>query len=412
MQLRRRQGGSKESAALRALTTSALALSGLARVAAADTPIDGVQTSYSFSTYAEDDLPESKGVPDTEHGRYEVTTQQARIAAPLTDHIDFALEVTHEKMSGASPWYNVPDAAGSPIQILSGPTIEDERNDFLLKTSYYLDNARLGLSGGYSDENDYTAMNFGFDGETHFNEKNTTLSGGIGMSFDEINPVDAETEPTRPTHETKQTYSLNIGLAQILNRRSLIQSSLSYAYGTGYLSDPYKEVYQELGAVYHPDMRPDNRHALSWLTRYRRHIEEVEATAHLSYQYYWDTWGISSHTIEASWYQSFGDSLQITPSIRYYTQNEADFYVSYLRNTPSDDEFSSDYRLSTYGALGFGIKAEYTFRTPWLIDVEWKLKAAYERYISAGDLAWDSPSVEAPGLVDFKVYSFGITAVF
>jgi len=412
MQLRRRQGGSKESAALRALTTSALALSGLARVAAADTPIDGVQTSYSFSTYAEDDLPESKGVPDTEHGRYEVTTQQARIAAPLTDHIDFALEVTHEKMSGASPWYNVPDAAGSPIQILSGPTIEDERNDFLLKTSYYLDNARLGLSGGYSDENDYTAMNFGFDGETHFNEKNTTLSGGIGMSFDEINPVDAETEPTRPTHETKQTYGLNIGLAQILNRRSLIQSSLSYAYGTGYLSDPYKEVYQELGAVYHPDMRPDNRHALSWLTRYRRHIEEVEATAHLSYQYYWDTWGISSHTIEASWYQSFGDSLQITPSIRYYTQNEADFYVSYLRNTPSDDEFSSDYRLSTYGALGFGIKAEYTFRTPWLIDVEWKLKAAYERYISAGDLAWDSPSVEAPGLVDFKVYSFGITAVF
>ncbi|MGH2899221.1 MAG: DUF3570 domain-containing protein, partial [Solirubrobacteraceae bacterium] len=126
-----------------------------------------------------------------------------------------------------------------------------------------------------------------------------------------------------------------------------------------------------------------------------------------------DTWGVSSHTIEAAWYQSFGDSLQITPSIRYYTQNEADFYVSYLPlSGPTDDHFSSDYRLSTYGALGFGIKAEYTFRTPWVTDIEWKLRAAYERYISAGDLAWDSPAVEAPGLVDFKVLSFGISAVF
>ncbi|MGH9887576.1 MAG: DUF3570 domain-containing protein, partial [bacterium] len=130
----RRQGGSKDSATLRALTTSALALSGLARIAAADTPIDDVQTSYSFSTYTEDDLPNSKGLPISEHSRYEVTTQQARIAAPVTDHIDFSLDVTHEKMSGASPWYNVPDAAGAPIQVMSGPTIEDQRNDLLLKT--------------------------------------------------------------------------------------------------------------------------------------------------------------------------------------------------------------------------------------------------------------------------------------
>jgi len=408
----RRQGGSKDSATLRALTTSALALSGLARVAAADTPIDDIQTSYSYSTYSEDDLPNSKGLPISEHSRYEVKTQQARLAAPITDHIDFSLDVTHEKMSGASPWYNVPDAAGAPIQVMSGPTIEDERNDILLKSSYYLENARMGLIGGYSKENDYKSMNFGWDGETHFNEKNTTLSGGLGLSFDEIDPTDADTEPTRPVHETKQTYSLNVGLAQILNRRSLVQSSLSYAFGNGYLSDPYKEVYQK-GAIYHPDERPDTRHAFSWLTRYARHIEEVEATVHLSYQYYWDTWGVSSHTIEAAWYQSFGDSLQITPSIRYYTQNEADFYVSYLPlSGPTDDHFSSDYRLSTYGALGFGIKAEYTFRTPWVTDIQWKLKAAYERYISAGDLAWDSPAVEAPGLVDFKVLSFGISAVF
>jgi hypothetical protein len=412
MQLSRGTRRGKESAALRALKASALALSGVARVAAADAPIDEVYTSYSFSNYDEDELEASKGLPNADRKRYEVSTQQAMLAAPLTDHIDFSLEVTHETMSGASPWYTVPDAAGAPIQIMSGPTIEDKRDDFLVKTNYYLDNARLGLASGYSSENDYSAINLGFDGETHFNEKNTTLSGGIGMSYDEIDPTDADLYPTRPAHETKQTYSLNVGLAQILNRRSVVQSSLSYAFGNGYLSDPYKQVFA-VGGVFFADARPDARHAFSWLTRYNRHIEEFEATMHLSYQYYWDTWGVSSHTLEVAWYQSYGDNLQITPTVRYYTQNEADIYVNYLPiASTGGGEHSSDYRLSSYGALGLGLKAEYLFRTPWLTDIEWKAKLSYERYLSSADLAFNGPSVEAPGLVSFGVFSIGISAAF
>jgi hypothetical protein len=412
MQLIRRPEGKLESHALRALKASALALSGLARVAAADAPIDQVYTSYSYSTYEEDDLDGSKGIPDSTRGRYEVETHQAMIAAPLTEKIDFSLEVTHETMSGASPWYTIPDAAGAPVQVMSGPTIEDQRDDFQLKTNYYLDNARLGLSGGYSSENDYSAMYFGFNGETHFNEKNTTLSGGIGMSFDEIDPTDADLYATRPSHEEKQTYGLNVGLSQILNRRSLVQTSLSYAYGTGYLSDPYKVVATK-NSLFFADERPDNRHGLSWLTRYRRHIEEVEGTVHLSYQYYWDTWEVSSHTIELAWYQSFGDSITLTPSIRYYTQNEAEFYTNFLpSNSSGSGEYSSDFRLSTYGAIAFGLKGEYRFRTPWLTDIDWALKASFERYLSSGDLAWDSPSVEAPGLVNFNVLAVGLSATF
>ncbi len=412
MQLRRAIGRGKESAALRALQASALALSGMARVAAADSPLDQVYTSYSFSHYDEDELEDSKGLPNADRERYSVSTHQALLAAPLTEHIDFSLEVTHETMSGASPWYTAPDAAGSPIQILSGATIEDQRNDVLLTTNYYLDNARLGVTTGYSTENDYSAINLAFDGETHFNEKNTTLSGGVGMSYDEINPTDPQLDPTRPEHEKKQTYSLNVGLAQILNRRSVVQSSLSYAFGTGYLSDPYKKVFA-VGGTFYPDERPGARHAIAWLTRYRRHIEEFEATMHLSYQYYVDTWEVSSHTIEFSWYQSYGDNLQITPTVRYYTQNEADMYVSYLPITSNGSgEFSSDYRLSTYGALGLGLKGEYTFRTGWLAEIEWKAKLSYERYLSSGDLAFSTPSVEAPGHVSFDVFSIGLSAAF
>ena len=119
------------------------------------------------------------------------------------------------------------------------------------------------------------------------------------------------------------------------------------------------------------------------------------------------------------WYQTFGDSLQITPTVRYYSQGGADFYVPYLKK-PGDpakkflqpDAFSSDYRLSPYGSLSFGAKAEYVFHTPWWRDIEWRGRASVERYLSSGDLCLTSVSVPAPGLVSFTVFSLGLTVVF
>ena len=109
----------RERATLRALTSSALALFGAAGKASADTAIDHVQTSYSFSTYSEDELESSKTVPGGPRQRYDISTQQVSLAAPITEWIDFELQLTHEKMSGGSPWYSAPDAAGTPVQIMS-----------------------------------------------------------------------------------------------------------------------------------------------------------------------------------------------------------------------------------------------------------------------------------------------------
>jgi len=134
--------------------------------------------------------------------------------------------------------------------------------------------------------------------------------------------------------------------------------------------------------------------------RYNRHVEETESTFHLSYQYYIDTWGVSSHMAELDWYQNFGDAIQIAPHVRYYSQTAADFYLPYLRlNQQPQPEMTSDYRLSAYGALSFGVKGEYAFHTPWFRDIEWRANLSVERYLSSGDLSLQGVSVPAPGLV-------------
>ena len=411
----------RERAALRALTSSALALfgAGAAGKAAADTAIDHVQTSYSWSTYSEDPLESSKTIPNGDTKRYDISTQQVSLAAPITETMDFSLALTHEKMSGGSPWYSAPDAAGTPVQIMSAPTIQDTRNDLQLHANYYTEEGRVGLGGGYSKENDYSAMSGGFDGERHFNEKNTTLSGGFGLSFDEINPTDADIYPTRPDHKTKQSYTGFLGLSQVMSRRLILQGSFTYNMHFGYLSDPYKEVFLVGGGTQFGDFRPNMRQQYAFLMRTNLHLEEIEATIHASYQYYTDSWSVNSHSFELSWYQTFGDSLQITPTVRYYSQSGADFYVPYLKKPGNPakkfiqpDNFSSDFRLSPYGSLSFGAKAEYTFHTPWWRDIEWRGRASVERYLSSGDLCLTSVSVPAPGLVSFTVFSLGLTVVF
>ena len=50
-------------------------------------------------------------------------------------------------------------------------------------------------------------------------------------------------------------------------------------------------------------------------------------------------------------------SFRLIPSLRYYTQSQADFYAPYYISERSDGYYSSDYRLSPYGALAWRVKA-------------------------------------------------------
>jgi hypothetical protein len=398
----------KRGRVLQALTSSALALPGLADDATADAPEGRYVGSYSFSLYAEDDLPSGKlSAGSTE--RYEIETHQFRLLGPVGGRMDAALDFTYETMSGASPWYVEQGPNGKPIQVMSGATIEEERFDTSLSGNYYFDNARAGLNGGFSIENDYRAINGGIDGETHFREGNVTLSSGLGFSYDTIEPTDAALF-NRPTHETKSSLSGFLGASTLLGPSSTIQTSLTYQHQRGYLSDPYKLVSTVVdGNV--PDNRPDQRNQISWLTRYRKHFSRTGSTLHLDYRFYIDDWDINSHTIELAWYQSLFDAFRVIPSLRYYSQSAADFYGPYFNTLAPGTEASSDYRLSPYGAFSFRIRGETRLRG-WPFDMDWRASISYERYLSDGDLALGDVSLENPGLVNFNVLSVNLTGSF
>jgi len=405
------------STALRALTGGALALPGISGPAWADAAIQKPQVAGSYSYYKEDSVPSSKvAVGDTD--RYEIHVGQLQAAFPIADDKDLSVDFVVEHMSGASPWSVVPNPEKSnELQLyMSGASIEDTRFDTLITGNFYNPLGKSSLSGGFSIEDDYRSVNVGASIERSFQSRMTTLSGGLGISMDEIDPVNEHVFPPGSTYDTrdkdyKQSYTVNAGISRIINRNTIFQTSLTYNHSRGNLDDPYKLVFFLDDLELRSDARPGSRHQLSWLTRLRRHSPRFHGTLHLDYQFYIDSWDIQSHTAEVAWYQDILDWATLVGSMRYYTQNEADFYAPYFDTKPDISHYSSDYRLSSFGALGF--RAKLQSRVFDLRYLTLQGSVGYERYIADADYAIDSSRYpDNPGLVRYHLFSVGVTGRF
>ena len=101
-----------------------------------------------------------------------------------------------------------------------------------------------------------------------------------------------------------------------------------------------------------------------------------------------------AHTAGFAWYQKIGGTLVLKPSVRYHQQDAADFYGVMFTSTP--EFYSADYRLSNAASLSYGLKAVWTPREGFSVDV------AFDRYqtwgrdgITSGDAYPDANIITA-----------------
>ncbi len=383
---------SNPSRSLIALSTSALALPGIAQ---ADAPPTESTLSYKISNYQEDDLTRAQ-VPFGELGRYDIDVHQFQYVSPLG--IDFALfiDANHEDMSGASPWFSTANAAGEPVINMSGASgITDARSELSIGTRYYSQNGNFGGAVGYSEENDYRATYVNLSGSRNFNNDLTTVTLGFSHSADDIFPTDAELF-NRVRNEDKRATSAAVSLSQVINRVTTFQTALSITEQSGFLSDPYKLQ----------DARPDNKTQIAFSNSLRYFFIEADGALQANYRYYHDDFGISSHTLDLSWFQNINRSFQVAPMLRYYSQSAADFYTNIDDFTkPLTEPQSSDYRLSAFGAFSGGINLIADFG-------DWTATFTAERYVANEKYSVYEVNQPSPALVQFVRLSLGVDYSF
>lgn len=314
-------------------------------------------------------------------------------------------------------------------QIMTGETVHvmavaspETRKQGDFKLNYDWDTAALALGGGISSEHDYESRYVSLSGRLDFNQKLTTLAWGWSYTNDTIDalryrfratsvPVDTKgaVNPDYPDWSVKANKSrtantVNFSLTQVLDKNSLLTAGFVYAHDSGYLSNPYKEAtflipLDTPGTAWlytRYDKRPEERNQFTWSAGYSHYIEGLDAALKFNYSFFHDNWGINAHTFDASWGQSLGHGWVLTPKVRYYSQDAADFYSPYFvpsqtprsitdvlahqSELPMPEHFSSDHRLSGFGAVSGGIMVSKQFTKGV------NLEAGFEYYTHVGAL--------------------------
>jgi Protein of unknown function (DUF3570) len=322
------------------------------------------------------------------------------------EHI-LGLKLTFDSLTGASP--NGAIAAKQP-QTFTGPsgnqtyqtdagetplddTFKDTRTALSVNWEQpWGERNRVSLGGNFSSEYDFvsTALNAAIARD--FNQKNTTISLGINVESDTIEPVGGTPKPlTTVIHTNDKTDSLEdaskegkseskdvtdvlLGITQVINRHWITQVNYSYGTSSGYHTDPYKivTVVDSTGALvdspviagekwYLHEHRPDSRvrHSVYWGNKY--HL--TEDVIDFSYRYYTDDWGIDSHTFDIRYRYEFAGNMYLEPRLRWYSQTAADFYQLFLTqgvdtqgDSPTIEFASADHRLGEFTGTTFGVK--------------------------------------------------------
>lgn len=374
--------------AMAALTSAALALPAISQLAHADSMPSETELGYRYSDYQEDDL-KSEDVLVGSRDRYDVSTHQFRLLAPVGDQTSLKIDALYETMTGASPMGTVEGANGDPVLIMTGASIQDTRVDVVAELRRYQGRSSNAVSVGYSAEDDYTALNAGVDFQRDSRDGIVSWSGGMGVSYDELEP---EQTPGINRIEAEDRWFLNGYVARAKVHSAVWQTQLGLYVGVydGYMSDPYKSI----------DARPDSRQQIALSAKSRYFLRRYDAALHGDYRYYSDDWGIRSHTLEFTWHQSLTESLRVSPSLRYYSQSQADFYVS-TDSVGRSGYQSSDHRLSPFGAVAYGVGVNY--RQP-----KYSLVFSMEQYESDGRYGAKSVEIPNPALVSYTLMTLGI----
>jgi len=369
------------------LSVMAASLPGIAGVNASITPVENATLDTNVVYWHESN-------------RYDIGIYQMDAAIPLIrDKIDLILSAQRDVMVGASSVFLTPSADSQDLtEVRSSASIMDKREQVNANARFYFDNSNVSFGAGYSSENDYRSTFILTKYEHSFNKNNTVVYGRYSVAFDKVYPVEENIAlflPARPENNTpavysqtrgKESHKFTFGIRQDLTKKSYASFNAEYAYDRGFLSDPYKRtlIFGDASGV-RPgssfvafnnytidyDRRPENRHTWAFVGRFVQYLEPFKSALHLDYRFARNTWGIFSHTIQTSYHQPFGNGWEAIPSVRFYTQSAADFYSKAFAVTngspyptvqlPRAAVNSSDYRLSSFGNLGFDLKISKEF---------------------------------------------------
>jgi len=259
----------------------------------------------------------------------------------ITGHVDTVSGASVDAVSGASEYKEHRTQHGITAEYLHG------------KTTY---------SGGYisSKENDYDAKTGFLSVSQDMFGDLTTVSFGYTIGKDTVGQRGNATFSEPVTRRNWQ-----VGLSQVLTRDLLLGVNFETSESEGFLNNPYRKVrYVDAGEARgygtqferYPHTHTGNAGAVEL-----RYYLPWRAALDGTYRLYSDTWGILAHTGRLTYTQPAFRNWTFEGRVRYYKQNNADFYSDLFPYQNAYNFLARDRELAAFTSLTLGATATWEF---------------------------------------------------
>lgn len=313
------------------------------------------------------------------------------------------------------------DVIGSPWVASSGASRQDTWASVTVDYAHSSDDRNTVWNADFSVASEYDYFSLGFGGGIlkQFNEKNTTLglstkiyldswmpkypteldsyvevNGNLYQGFfegvnilDQNGNVDRSWAPVTGfnliENKARNSYSMSLSFSQILSKNSQFSLFFDVVQQKGWLANPMQRVYfadidnyfignpasiDNYTSSSNKDVfqladdierLPNTRFKIPIGFRYNYYLNEI-VSLRTYYRYYFDDWGINSHTANVEMPLKISSKLTLYPSYRYYNQTAADYFAPFEENLSTSAYYTSDYDLSKFNANQFGFGFGYT----------------------------------------------------
>jgi len=260
----------------------------------------------------------------------------------------------------ASPYHETRKQEGGSVDYLHGKTIY---------TAGYI----------HSREPDYEANTSYFAiSQTMFGDL-TTVSFGYRRGWDnvyrdiKVNGI-IQNDPTFHQRADHRAYTLSV--SQILTRNAILNLNFEAITDEGYLQSPYREILyvnptSSNSYLTAPQVYPNTRTSTASSAEFKYYLP-YRAAITGQYRFYNDTWGIVGNTVELDYTHPlsrplWGGNLTFDGSVRFYKQNNANFYGDLFPRLDYQNFEARDRELAAFHSLSLGFGAEYEFpKVRWL----------------------------------------------
>ncbi|WP_046242377.1 DUF3570 domain-containing protein [Hymenobacter terrenus] len=265
--------------------------------------------------------------------------------------------------------------------VLSSASRVDYRGHLNLGYSRRLQNPNLraGVQSGFSLESDYFSLPVGISLAHQKPDGSREITVGVQAFFDDLRwgrvnpgyyrpvkliyPAELRTQNWFDIYR-RTSVNLTTALSQVINRKLQFALYPEVAYQQGLLSTPFHRVYFN-DAV--RSLRVENLPRKRWkipLGTQLNWFATNQIVLRSYYRFYWDSFGISSHTIQMEAPVRITPFMTISPLARLYKQTAARYFRPYAEHAPDAAYYTSDYDLSAFTSYNVGLTLRYAPHRP------------------------------------------------